>query len=200
MVAVVADHGESFGEHGNFRHGSSLFQEEIHVPMVIYDGRNPRGHEVSDPVSTVEMSGILAAMAGIPRAKSWIGRTMAELDSSAPRTAGPTCFSLLSYRHFIPVDGVPESLRVSLAARNGNDKVILQYDNRTDKSTYLLFQIDHDPREMQNLWDSSTKFQLPLYQEMLSFLPNPKSMVYAAPAEGYRLKGKDLKALGYISP
>src|SRR5262249_44283556 len=35
-LIVAADHGESFGEHpGVFCHGSSLYQTEVHVPLVI---------------------------------------------------------------------------------------------------------------------------------------------------------------------
>ena len=35
-VIITADHGESFGEHpGVFRHGTSLYQTELHVPLVI---------------------------------------------------------------------------------------------------------------------------------------------------------------------
>ena len=35
-VILAADHGESFGEHaGVFCHGTSLYQTELHVPLVI---------------------------------------------------------------------------------------------------------------------------------------------------------------------
>ena len=35
-VIVVADHGESFGEHdGVFCHGTSLYRTELHVPLLI---------------------------------------------------------------------------------------------------------------------------------------------------------------------
>ena len=35
-VIIVADHGESFGEHaGYFCHGTSLYDTEVHVPLVI---------------------------------------------------------------------------------------------------------------------------------------------------------------------
>ena len=35
-LIVVSDHGESFGEHsGIFCHGSSLYQTELHVPLLI---------------------------------------------------------------------------------------------------------------------------------------------------------------------
>jgi len=35
LVAVMADHGEAFGEHGERSHGIFLYDETIHVPLVI---------------------------------------------------------------------------------------------------------------------------------------------------------------------
>ena len=35
VVAVVGDHGEAFGEHGNIEHGETVFAEEIEVPWVM---------------------------------------------------------------------------------------------------------------------------------------------------------------------
>ena len=34
-IAVMADHGEAFGEHGERRHGIFLYDETIHVPLLI---------------------------------------------------------------------------------------------------------------------------------------------------------------------
>ena len=35
-LIIASDHGESFGEHaGVFCHGTSLYQTELHVPLVI---------------------------------------------------------------------------------------------------------------------------------------------------------------------
>ena len=34
-VIVTADHGELLGEHGKFRHGFYLYQEEIHIPLIL---------------------------------------------------------------------------------------------------------------------------------------------------------------------
>ena len=36
-VVFVADHGEEFLEHGSFEHGSTLFEEVLHVPLFIAD-------------------------------------------------------------------------------------------------------------------------------------------------------------------
>ncbi|UCH95012.1 MAG: sulfatase [Candidatus Aminicenantes bacterium] len=35
VIVVVADHGEQFDEHNRLFHGSSIYNEEIHVPLII---------------------------------------------------------------------------------------------------------------------------------------------------------------------
>lgn len=35
VVIVHADHGEGFGEHGHFGHGGVLYEENIHVPLIV---------------------------------------------------------------------------------------------------------------------------------------------------------------------
>jgi choline-sulfatase len=65
VVAVVGDHGEALGEHGEMTHGLLLYEPTIHVPMLIsapaLKGRNVRG-----PVSSVDLAPTLAALAGVP--------------------------------------------------------------------------------------------------------------------------------------
>ena len=40
-VIIAGDHGESFGEHpGIFVHGMSLYQTEVHVPLLIVPPRS----------------------------------------------------------------------------------------------------------------------------------------------------------------
>jgi arylsulfatase A-like enzyme len=35
VIALVADHGEEFLEHGGFWHGLTLYEEQIHVPLIV---------------------------------------------------------------------------------------------------------------------------------------------------------------------
>jgi arylsulfatase A-like enzyme len=35
IIVFIADHGEQFMEHGGLTHGTSIFNEEIHVPLII---------------------------------------------------------------------------------------------------------------------------------------------------------------------
>src|SRR5262249_16303513 len=41
ILAVTADHGEEFGEHGFTRHGHTLFEALLHVPLVLHVPRLP---------------------------------------------------------------------------------------------------------------------------------------------------------------
>ena len=34
MIVVTSDHGEEFGEHGGFWHGITLYEEQIHIPLI----------------------------------------------------------------------------------------------------------------------------------------------------------------------
>ncbi|MCA9567659.1 MAG: sulfatase [Myxococcales bacterium] len=50
MIVVTADHGEEFGEHGGFWHGTTLFDEQIHVPLLVKLPRQrPGGHAPARP-------------------------------------------------------------------------------------------------------------------------------------------------------
>jgi len=67
VIIVTADHGEAFGEHAQIFHGSSLYAEQIHVPLVIrlpksagtLPGRWPTVVELVDIVPTLlDLQGI----------------------------------------------------------------------------------------------------------------------------------------------
>ena len=63
-VALTADHGEAFGEHGAFYHGNSLFEEQVRVPAVVSVPGVP-GRRVAGAVSSVDLMPTLLAVAGV---------------------------------------------------------------------------------------------------------------------------------------
>ncbi len=60
VVVVTADHGEEFGEHGGMLHGRTLFEEMLHVPLLIAGADVPAGRLVDAPVSLVSLAATLA--------------------------------------------------------------------------------------------------------------------------------------------
>jgi arylsulfatase A-like enzyme len=66
LLIVLADHGELLGEHGAFGHGLSLYQEELHVPLLVrYPERVPAGMRVSVPVSTLGVFATVLDLVGV---------------------------------------------------------------------------------------------------------------------------------------
>jgi len=51
IVVVAGDHGEALGDHGNAHHLSSLYDEQIHVPFVVWVPGHP-GERHAAPTST----------------------------------------------------------------------------------------------------------------------------------------------------
>lgn len=60
VVAVHGDHGEAFGEHGTYGHQQRLYEENIHVPLVVHGGPN---REITDPVSLADVPQLLLDLA-----------------------------------------------------------------------------------------------------------------------------------------
>lgn len=55
IIVVVSDHGEEFVEHSMFKHGHQLYDESLHVPLVIYA---PHVLEPGRRTNPVELLGI----------------------------------------------------------------------------------------------------------------------------------------------
>ena len=53
IVIIMADHGESLGEHDLLQHGASLYLPEIHVPLIVWGTDYvPTGKTIDVPVTT----------------------------------------------------------------------------------------------------------------------------------------------------
>ena len=60
---VVADHGESLGEHGERTHGTFLYDATVHVPLLM-KWPSAKTHVVDAPVEAADLAPTIAAMAG----------------------------------------------------------------------------------------------------------------------------------------
>jgi len=65
VVVVVADHGESLGEHGEPSHGHLLHEATLHVPMIFAAPGIPPARR-GEPVSVVDLYPTLLGLAGQP--------------------------------------------------------------------------------------------------------------------------------------
>jgi len=66
LVAVVGDHGESLGEHGEPSHGIFVYQSTLHVPLILAGPGVPASRVVDEPVSLIDLMPTLLAAVGLP--------------------------------------------------------------------------------------------------------------------------------------
>jgi choline-sulfatase len=138
LVVVAGDHGESFGEHGEASHGILLYQSTLHVPLIM---RVPGvGHRrVADVVSLADVMPTILDVAGIP-GPAMDGSTLLPLMTGCSRRRDVDAYSESAYpRRF----GWSELY----ALRAGRFKFI-------DAPRPELYDLDSDPREQHNLWDT----------------------------------------------
>jgi arylsulfatase A-like enzyme/tetratricopeptide (TPR) repeat protein len=64
VVAAVADHGESLGEHGEHGHGLFLYGPVLRVPLILAGPGVPAGRVVDGPVASLRLAPTLAHLAG----------------------------------------------------------------------------------------------------------------------------------------
>jgi arylsulfatase A-like enzyme len=69
VIVVTADHGESFGEHGLWMHGQSLYEPEVHIPLLVKYAGQTRGARVKTPVQAIDLFPTVAAVAQVSTAE-----------------------------------------------------------------------------------------------------------------------------------
>ena len=82
MVIIAADHGEMLGEHQFVGHGFGVYQELIHVPLLIRLPGQTQGQTRSELCSTRRLFHTVLDVAGIPTVETHYGRTVDVRDQS----------------------------------------------------------------------------------------------------------------------
>lgn len=135
-LIVTADHGEAFGEHNKQFHATTLYEELLHVPLLVkVPGIAPR--KVDAPVSLVDLAPTLLDGFGLPTPGSFMGQSLVPLlrDPRAPALGRPiVAESDRGHRAMVFPDGM------KLIA---DDKL----------HTLELYDLNRDPGELENLFD-----------------------------------------------
>ncbi|HEX4952891.1 MAG TPA: sulfatase [Thermoanaerobaculia bacterium] len=67
LIVLTSDHGEELYEHGGWKHGQTLYEEQIRVPLIFrWDRRLPAGRRLAGAVELVDLAPTLAAAIGAP--------------------------------------------------------------------------------------------------------------------------------------
>jgi arylsulfatase A-like enzyme len=101
VVAVTADHGEEFGEHGGVYHGSTLYEEQVRVPLVLAaPGLAPA--RVAAPVELLDLAPTLLGLVDVVPPPSMRGRDLRPLAlRGAPAEGSGPVFAAVNTRTMV---------------------------------------------------------------------------------------------------
>jgi arylsulfatase A-like enzyme len=146
IVAVTADHGEEFLEHGHTTHGKNLFDTSLLVPLVIrFPPKVPAGTVVAQQARIMDVPSTVLALAGLTPPS-----TFGRLHPGQPRA----CADLSAAVERRPDGEGPAlpafaDLRGRLAAvRTGRYTLIIPV---RDPASAELYDLEADPEEHTNV-------------------------------------------------
>ena len=177
FVVFVADHGESLLEHGYLGHGKRIYQESMHVPLVIR-GPSVAPGRVRVPARGIDVCPTLLALAGLPNLPGMLGLNL----------LGP----LPEDRVRVVETYVGDKPDVWQGVVHGDWKLVIPPGTGPQ-----LFNLSDDPAENSNL-AANEPVRL---QELIAKLKEWDATVLKAPRAAYKVNKEDKKAfqaLGYL--
>ena len=186
LFMLTADHGEEIVDHGMLGHGHSLYEELVHVPMLIHwPAAVEGGRRLEVPVSLLDVYPTLAELKGLKEPDDLYGRSL------APLLLGLEQLEAGSLHYELDRPGVKAA-----ALRRGKWKLVHQTfpENRVE-----LFDLTRDPGEKNSLVQQEPELVeelSALLVRRLEALPGPPSDVEHVPIESETVL-EQLRAFGY---
>src|SRR4051812_392344 len=194
-IVVVADHGESLGEHGERTHGTFLYDSTIRVPLLIKmsaarstirlqpdtTGNIPM---VAVPVETADLAPTIAALAGATLDRT-DGRSLLPLIDGAAGDPDRPAYAESYYQNVL-LGWSP--LR---AVRTARWKLV-------EAPRSELYDLEHDAGELQNRLEERAALAGGL-QRALHALDSAGRAANETPAAAARESAERLRSLGYAS-
>ena len=208
-VIIAADHGEGHGEHDLFGHGFNVYQELVHVPLIIRAPGYPSGKQVSGNVSTrrlfhtiLDMAGMRTPLdesdpntdvAGLSLSKAVNGSADSEGGMAFSEAFPPSTFlNVLEHRS----PAVVERMRLRQVRRalyDGDHKLIMR-ENQVE----TLFNVADDPAETNDLAADQPTQIATLERKISAFVQTMGQPPDVRSAEADEKVVEQLRALGYI--
>jgi arylsulfatase A-like enzyme len=143
-IVIIADHGEAWGEHKAYFHGTDVFDEQLRVPMIfVVPGHAPQ--VIEEPVALVDVAPTLVDLAGAPIPAAMRGRSLLPIilkGKSAPAAPPHPIFG-----EMLPATAWPHHAAMMV---DGNYKIIHRISDRR----WELYDLRADPGEKKNLADA----------------------------------------------
>jgi arylsulfatase A-like enzyme len=156
VLVVTSDHGEEFNEHGGRFHSSQVYEEILHVPLLVRaPGLLPEGARRAGPVLLLDLPRTLLDLLGVPVHTVFDGISVREhLAEAAPLPTRRFTAVANGELRFTYAGLDPSWLPPTYAAVQFPWKLIRK--NTRDGPAYELYDVVADPGETRNRYDEVT--------------------------------------------
>ncbi len=157
LVIIVGDHGEMLGEHQIMGHGLGVYEELVHVPLIIRFPGQEKGSRVKPLVSTVNLFHTILEAAGIDTIESSTteGQSPQDLSLSSHWAKAGAIFSeayapfnlIMILEKYAPTLLERFNCRATRWAVYHQTHKLIRIENLQDE----IYDFINDPREQQDL-------------------------------------------------
>jgi lipoteichoic acid synthase len=88
LIVITGDHGEAFKQHGTLGHGHDLYEESVHVPLLVAGPRLSAARHLGRLTGHIDIAPTIADVLGIDAPAAWVGSSLFR-----PRRSRPVYFS-----------------------------------------------------------------------------------------------------------
>jgi choline-sulfatase len=198
LLVITADHGEELWDHKNFEHGHSLYEELVHVPLLLVGNKlNPSVEE--NPVRSIDLLPTVLTIAGIDASNYNLEGTDILSNPTEDRRNKETPIFFMNTLYG------PEKYGL----RYGDYKFIFNTKERTEEKNkflgfpseeeYELYDITDDHLETENLANFPGEQEtMSRMKEILAVFIDEKSAIKGKRVKLDKKTKDELKSLGYL--
>ena len=187
LIAVVGDHGESLGEHGEQTHAILAYQSTMRIPFILRVPGGPTGLRVGAPVSQVDfMPTVLELLGERVPASVHDGRSLLPLLQGAPTPPSRPLYGETYLPYYTYGWAKLRSIRL------GNWKYI-------ESPNPELFDLRRDPREVSNQLDNEPGLTHDLATMLSDMLQQSGGGDLEAAIQLDEESAEKLRSLGYLA-
>jgi arylsulfatase A-like enzyme len=191
VIVLTADHGDEFFEHGEKGHQHSLYQELLHVPLIVRVPKAEGGRRVTDRVELIDVMPTLLNLLGVAAPAGIQGRSFEPLLTGESWEERPS----ISETTMATKSRDAKKNSDSWAIYRGQYKLIVFAENHYPIE---LYDLARDPGEKEPLADRELASRLlEDYQGWIEQVPVADGDQTIELEEGIR---EMLESLGYLDP
>lgn len=149
LLVVAADHGDAFGTHDIYGHPRHLYEELIHVPLLVIGPDVPQGETIERPVENIDIGPTILDAVGQSVPSEFAGTS---LPMETPSSSGNRESDDFSPVVFAQVHGEDDSASVRrFAARTPRYKY--HFEQSDSERSAELYDLERDPGERNDVSD-----------------------------------------------